>query len=257
MNFDNSLIVIESKSNKYLTVIKAGEYFITNEGKISYNEINSIPTTIETSTGEEFNIYSPSYKEFVLLMRRGPQIIYPKDIGSIIVEGNIKNNSRILEIGTGSGALTLFLILLLGKEGYLYSLDSDKKNQYRAKKTINRYLSTFNKEFDYNIEFIENDLISFSFNSLSEKIDTIVTDVPEPWQFFYKNKITTNLYWVSYLPSISQVEKLVNILKESNFKNIEIKENLERQWIINKNILRPKNEMVGHTGFIVSSRFIL
>ena len=81
--------------------------------------------------------------------------------------------------------------------------------------------------------------------------------MPEPWQFFYKNKITTNLYWVSYLPSISQVEKLVNILKESNFKNIEIKENLERQWIINKNILRPKNEMVGHTGFIVSSRFIL
>ncbi len=257
MNLDNSLIVIQTKKNKYLTVVKSGDHFITNEGKISYNDILSLPSTVKTSTGEEFLIYSPSYKEFVLLMRRGPQIIYPKDTGSIIVEGNINNKSKVLEIGTGSGALTLFLILILGKQGKLYSLDSDKKNQYRATKTIDRYISTLNKNYEYNLELIQGEIKDFHFSNISEDIDTIITDVPEPWEFFNNNTIKKDLYWVSYLPSISQVEKLTITLKQNNFKNIEIKEHLERYWIVNKNILRPKNEMVGHTGFIVSSRFIL
>ncbi len=256
MNLDNSLIVIESQNNKFLTVIKSDDHFITNDGKISYNDIKSVPSIVISSTGDKFNIYSPTYKEFVLLMRRGPQIIYPKDIGSIIVDANITNRSTVLEIGTGSGALTLFLILILGKSGKILSIDFEKKNQYRAKKTIERYISTFAEEFEYNLELIQSEIINFSLNDIPDKIDTIITDVPEPWEFFNNNRVENNITWVSYLPSISQVEKLTNTLKNNNFKNIEIKENLERYWIIKDKILRPKNEMVGHTGFIVSSRYI-
>ncbi|MDP6299663.1 MAG: hypothetical protein QF388_09850, partial [Acidimicrobiales bacterium] len=101
------------------------------------------------------------------------------------------------------------------------------------------------------------ELIDLRIINIDKDIDTIITDVPEPWQFFYENKIEKELTWVSYLPSISQVEKLTNILQKNKFENIEIKENLERYWIIKDNILRPKNEMVGHTGFIVSGRFIV
>ena len=256
MNLDNSLIVIESQNKKYLTVIKSDDHFITNDGKISYNDIKSVPSTVISSTGKEFNIYKPTYKEFILLMRRGPQIIYPKDIGSIIVDANINNKSTVLEIGTGSGALTLYLILILGKNGKIFSIDSEKKNQYRANKTIERYISSFAEEFEYNLELIQSELINFSLNDIVDNIDTIITDVPEPWEFFNNNKIENNITWVSYLPSISQVDKLTNTLKDNNFKNIEIKENLERYWIIKDKILRPKNEMVGHTGFIVSSRYI-
>jgi len=257
VSLDNSLVVIQSKNKKYLTVLTSGEQFIINDGKISYDDIKTLPVQVESSTGESFNIYIPTYKEFVLLMRRGPQIIYPKDVGSIIVDGNIRNNSSVLEIGTGSGALTLFLILILGKEGNLYSLDSDSKNQYRAHKTVERYLSTLNNDIPANLKLINCELNNFSLETLEDKIDTIVTDVPEPWDFFENNIIDKDISWVSYLPSISQVEKISTCLKENNFQNIEIKENLERYWIIKENILRPKNEMVGHTGFIVSGRFIL
>ena len=120
MSLDNSLVVIQSKNKKYLTVLTSGDEFIINDGKISYDDIETLPVQVQSSTGDYFNIYTPTYKEFVLLMRRGPQIIYPKDVGSIIVDGNIKNNSTVLEIGTGSGALTLFLILIFLTDSLQY-----------------------------------------------------------------------------------------------------------------------------------------
>tara|TARA_B100000945_G_scaffold126245_1_gene100456 strand:- start:474 stop:1247 length:774 start_codon:yes stop_codon:yes gene_type:complete len=256
VKFENSLVVIKSKNQKYLVVLKEGGEFVTENGKIEYNQIKKLPSIITTSTGDTFKIYSPSYKEFVLLMKRGPQIIYPKDVGQIIIEGNIFSNSKVLELGTGSGALTLYLILILGDKGKLISLDVDNKNQYRAKKTIERYLSTFNNEFKFNLDLINSDLANFKYSDIQEKVDVIITDLPEPWKFFDFNKIENQVTWVSYLPSITQVEKLTHRLHENNFENIEVKEILERSWIIKDKIIRPMNEMVGHTGFVVSGRLI-
>ena len=257
MKFDNTLVVISTGSKKYLTVITQGQEFITNQGKIDFDQITQIPTNIKSSTGSVFTIYSPSYSEFILLMKRGPQIIYPKDVGSIIVSANINSESKILEIGTGSGALTLFLVSLLGPNAQFYSLDVNKKNQYRAKKTISRYLSNYSSDFHKEVNFINEDLIDFNINSIPFNFDSIITDVPEPWLFFQLNQIKTDMHWLSYLPSISQVSKITDALKENNFKDIVIKEVLEREWNVNGKILRPKHSMVGHTGFIVSGRYII
>ena len=207
MNIDNQLIVIKTSKNKYLSVVESGKEFITNEGKFKFSDLKKIPSIVTTTTGIEFQIYTPTYKEFVLLMKRGPQIIYPKDVGQIIVESNIHNSSRVLEIGSGSGALTLYLYSLLQNSGKLYSLDSSKINQRRANKTISRYLSTYSKD-TVDVNFINEKLDKFIIKNLEDKIDSIITDVPEPWDFFITNKIDTNLNWVSYLPSISQIIRI-------------------------------------------------
>ena len=238
MEFENKLVVIESPSKKYLSVITTGQEFVTNEGKIEFNKITSLPIRLESSIGTTFLIYVPSYKEFILLMKRGPQIIYPKDVGSIVVSAN-------------------FISSLLGPNSEFYSVDVNKKNQYRAKKTISRYISNYSEEMTKKVNFINEDISTFSLESISVSFDSIITDVPEPWHFFSNNKIKHNLFWVSYLPSISQVSKLTNILEENNFQHIEIKEVLEREWTVRGNISRPKHSMVGHTGFIVSGRYIL
>ena len=214
MEIDNRLVIISSESKKYLSVITKGKEFITNDGKIEFDKIKSLPTQIESSTGKIFTIYVPSYKEFILLMKRGPQIIYPKDVGSILISGNINANSKVLEIGTGSGALTLFLASILGNNSEFYSLDISKKNQYRAKKTISRYLSNYSSDFINDIQFINTDLSDFKIDTVPFKFDTVITDVPEPWVFFENNHINSNLYWVSYLPSISQVSKLAEVLQD-------------------------------------------
>ena len=256
MNLDNQLIVIKTSKSKYLAVIDIEKEFITNEGKFSFSTINKIPSKITSSTGVEFKIYHPTYKEFILLMKRGPQIIYPKDIGQIILEADINHNSNVLEIGTGSGALSLFLLKLLGTEGKLISLDLSKKNQRRTKKTIDRYMSTHDFKNEFNLEFINTSLIDFNYKEYSEVVDTVITDVPEPWEFFETNMVSTNLKWVSYLPSVSQISKINDVLIENHFENIEIKEVILRDWVINKKIVRPSNKLVSHTGFIISGRYI-
>ena len=176
MNLDNELIIVKTDNNKYLAVVDITKEFITNEGKFHFKDITSIPSILKSSTGQEFKIYRPTFKEFILNMKRGPQIIYPKDISQIVIESNISSSSKVLEIGTGSGALTLYLISILNEKGSLTTVDISKTNQRRAKKTIERYLSTKEINEEYNLKFINQDLNDFNFSEISNEIDTIITD---------------------------------------------------------------------------------
>ena len=256
MSLDNQLVVVKTSKSKYLAVIDVEKEFITNEGKFSFSVIKNIPSKIYSSTGVEFKIYHPTYKEFVLLMKRGPQIIYPKDIGQIILEADIHKESNVLEIGTGSGALTLYLLNIIGTGGSLISLDVSRKNQRRAKKTIDRYMFTNDFKNNYNLDFITTSLVDFNYKEYTEVVDTVVTDVPEPWEFFENNIVTKDLKWVSYLPSISQITKFNDVLINNKFENIEVKEVILRDWVVDKKIVRPSNKLVSHTGFIISGRYI-
>ena len=256
MNLDNELIIVKTDNNKYLAVVDITKDFVTNEGKFHFKEIESIPSIVKSSTGQEFKIYRPTFKEFILLMKRGPQIIYPKDISQIAMEANFSSSSKVLEIGTGSGALTLYLLNFLNNDGLIVTLDISKTNQRRAKKTIERYFSAKEMSEDYNLQFINKELSEFDFSEYSDEIDTVITDVPEPWIFFDKNIIDSDVFWVSYLPSITQVIKMKECLELNKFENIEVKEVILRDWYLNKKIARPDNKLISHTGFLLSARFI-
>jgi len=256
VSLDNTVVVLKNNKHKHLAVLKDDQEFVSQNGVIKFNDIRELPSTVTSSKNHEYYVYIPSFDEFILLMKRGPQIIYPKDIGAILIAGNISKNSNILEIGTGSGALTLYLNLILDKKSQLFTLDENEKNQRRAQKTIERFVASSKINNLVDVNYINSKLSAFAFNDLADKVDTIITDIPEPWEFFLKNQIKQNLNWVSYLPSISQVEKIVTKLRENNFVNIKITETLNREWIVDKKIVRPKNEMVGHTGFVVGARYL-
>ena len=256
VSLDNTVVVLKNNKHKHLAVLKDDQEFVSQNGVIKFNDIRELPSTVTSSKNHEYYVYIPTFDEFILLMKRGPQIIYPKDIGAILIAGNISKNSNILEIGTGSGALTLYLNLILDKKSRLFTLDENEKNQRRAQKTIERFVASSKINNLVDVNYINRKLSDFAFSDLADKVDTIITDIPEPWEFFLKNQIKQNLNWVSYLPSISQVEKIVTKLRENNFVNIKITETLNREWIVDKKIVRPKNEMVGHTGFVVGARYL-
>ena len=88
------------------------------------------------------------------------------------------------------------------------------------------------------------------------KIDAIITDVPEPWEFFTNNKIENSVSWVSYLPSMTQVMRMNDLLKEQQFQDIEVKEIILRDWVVDEKVVRPSNKLVSHTGFLISAKYI-
>ena len=100
------------------------------------------------------------------------------------------------------------------------------------------------------------ELVNFNYKTLNEKINSIITDVPEPWEFFTNNKMENSIHWVSYLPSMTQVMRMNDTLKDEQFQDIEIKEVILRDWVVDEKIVRPSNKLVSHTGFIISAKYM-
>ncbi len=250
MSINNIPVIIKGPDDKKILVVLGEDNIDTHYGTIEVSKITNLPVKINTSKGIELNIYIPSYREFVLNMKRGAQIIYPKDVASIILDGDITPQSVVLEVGSGSGALTSALVSIVGLNGYLYSVDNNKKNQYRASKTLDRYLQS--KKLNYsNYEFINIEAAELNLSNFDRDLTHIITDIPEPWDILKAIDLTSSIKWISYLPNITQVQLIHDQLNESRFTNIYIKEIIERQWKVKGNIVRPSHTMNGHTGFLV------
>ena len=129
MSINNIPVIIKGPDDKKILVVLGEDNIDTHYGTIEVSKITNLPVKINTSKGIELNIYIPSYREFVLNMKRGAQIIYPKDVASIILDGDITPQSVVLEVGSGSGALTSALVSIVGLNGHLYSVDKNKMYQ--------------------------------------------------------------------------------------------------------------------------------
>jgi tRNA (adenine57-N1/adenine58-N1)-methyltransferase len=78
-------------------------------------------TEVHSTLGTRLACWRPTLADFVLKMPRGAQVIYPKDIGALLVYADIALGNRVLEAGTGSGALTRPLCRATGPEGRVVS----------------------------------------------------------------------------------------------------------------------------------------
>lgn len=167
----------------------------------------------------------------------------PKDIGIIIANTGINKDSIVLDAGTGCGVLASFLAKLV-KKAITYEKNEGFYN-----------LSKKNFEF-LNIKNIEQKNADI-YEGISEKdLDLIVLDLPEPWRVLdhASKALKSGCFLVSYLPTITQVKSVVEQSKSFfHHKTIEI---LEREWHIDGERVRPKNQMLGHTGFLVFLRKI-
>ncbi len=192
--------------------------------------------------GEDFDVLFPNPTYFPQLFKRGPQIIHPSDFAYMIFRSGIKYNSRVLEAGVGTGALSAGILWII-KEGSLTSLDLSAENISLARSNVQPFFE------DRQWEIIQADIRNFP---LEGSFDAAFVDIPDPWNALgnLSKSITRGGTLITYCPNFNQVENTVTELGKYGFIHIESTEIIKRDLLVRKGHTRPDNQIIGHTGFI-------
>ena len=204
---------------------------------------------MRSTKGSSYLALRPTLADFVLKMPRGAQVIYPKDLGPILMLADIFPGAKVLESGVGSGALSMTL-LRAGAEVTGYELREDFAA--RAQNNVRAFLGDEIGE-RYAVE------VRDSYEGIDPTdLDRVVLDLPEPWQVVKhaEGALRRGGILVAYTPSITQATQLRERLVDSAFELAETMEVLNRGWHIEGQAVRPDHRMVAHTGFLTHARLI-
>lgn len=245
--------LVDRKNRHYALTLKKGKVFQYSGETLSHDDLIGQPEGIRVtlSRGTRMTVLRPTLAEYVLKMPRGAQVIYPKDLAMILVWADVYPGARVLEAGAGSGALTMTLLRAVGEKGRVFSYEVREDFAKRAEENIRQYLG----EVDHWL-LHKRDI---GGGILEQELDRIILDLPEPWQVVphAEKTLRSGGILLSYLPTVPQVERLVELLRTSrSFDFIETVETLLRSWNIDGRSVRPDHRMVAHTGFLTTARRI-
>ncbi len=245
------ILLIDSKKRRYLIELKAGGEFHTHVGAVLHDDLIGLAdgSSLKSNRGGVFSTVRPTMSDFVLKMPRGAQVIYPKDLGPILMLADLFPGAQVFESGVGSGALSMTM-LRAGANITGYEIREDFAE--RAKKNVKDALGE--KALDqYDV------LIRDAYEGIEEKdFDRMVLDLPEPWNVVphAKTALRSGGIILAYTPSILQAAKFKEALEENDFALIETMEVMNRTWHIEGQAVRPDHRMVAHTAFLTHARLL-
>lgn len=243
------VLLIDAKQRRYLVALRAGASFHTHAGIVAHDDLIGRPegTTVTGSSGRRFLVLRPSFADVVVKMPRGAQVIYPKDLGAIVIAGDIAPGCRVLEAGVGSGALSMAM-LRAGASVVGYERRADFAE--RAQENVATWLGCA----PYTVELRD------IYDGIGPgPWDRIVLDLPEPWRVVghAASALRPGGTLLAYLPTINQTTQLRQALDQAPFALAETVEILRRTWHIEDRSVRPDHRMVAHTGFITTARLVV
>ena len=243
-------LLIDRKARRYMITLADGETYHCHLGRLLHDDMigSSIGGWYRTDKSHVLLAVRPSLGDFVRQMPRGPQIIYPKDLGNIIAFADIFPGATVIEGGLGSGALTSVLLRAVGNTGKVINYEIDEEVLPKAMRNIERVTPDTS-----NLEIKIGDI----YQGIDERdVDRVVLDVPEPWQAITGtgDALVMGGIMLSFVPTILQVQKLVLALEEDGrFQMIESLETLLRTWHVTERSVRPDHRMIAHSGFLTTA----
>jgi tRNA (adenine57-N1/adenine58-N1)-methyltransferase len=245
-------LLIDSKGRHFLLELTPGRVFQYHEGSVAHADLigQEDGSWVLSSTGAHLLLLRPRLADFVLKMKRGAQVVYPKDLGPILVYADIGPGMTVVEAGSGSGALTIGLSRAVGPQGRVVSVELREDHAAHARKAVGRWYG----EVPANVDLRVGDVVE-EMRSLAP--ERIVLDLPEPWhvaEAAAQHQPGGGIL-AAYLPTVVQVQTLVESARATGvFAEIEVTEVLARDWNVSGRSVRPEHNMVAHTGFLVFMR---
>jgi len=239
------------RHKNFILALQAGAKFETHRGILQHDDLIGKPwgTQVFSHIGSPFFLLQPSLADLITELPRTTQILYPKDIGFILVTMGIGPGQTVMEAGTGSGSMTTALAYAVGPEGRVISYEIKPDVQNLARKNLTRF------GLDSRVDFKLRD-IQQGFDET--EADSFFLDVPNPYD--YTGQVRAALkpggFLCCLIPTFNQVEKTLQALRQNKFAFVEVCELLLRYYKPEPARIRPTDRMVAHTGFLVFARRI-
>jgi tRNA (adenine57-N1/adenine58-N1)-methyltransferase len=249
INEGSTVLFITEKKKKYMVRISRGRRYHTSEGYVDLSELigKRYGCRIKSNTGSTWTVLKPTILDYVLHYPRLTQIVYPKDLGYIILISGVRSGSRVVEAGTGSGVLTTILASYVAPTGKVYSYDVQEEYLENAKRNLEKLGL---------LDYVELKHGSVEESVEERDVDAFILDVPEPWKAVKPayNALKDSGIFISISPTIEQVVETVETLRIEGFDDISTVEILLREMRVKKGMTRPVHLMHAHTCYITSAR---
>ncbi|HLO31186.1 MAG TPA: tRNA (adenine-N1)-methyltransferase [Anaerolineales bacterium] len=235
----------------FILTLQTGSKFETHRGILQHDDLIGKPwgTQVFSHIGSPFFLLQPSLADLITELPRTTQILYPKDIGFILVTMGVGPGQRVIEAGTGSGSMTTALSFAVGSEGRVFSYEVKQDVQNLARKNLTRF------GLDARVDFKLRD-IQQGFDETDA--DAFFLDVPNAYDYTAQVRaaLKPGGYLCCIIPTFNQVEKTLQALRQTRFAFVEVCELLLRFYKPEPDRLRPTDRMVAHTGFLIFARRI-
>ncbi len=247
-----SIIQLVGRDDKYLIVrLNPGEQIHTHHGVLTHDALigQELGSEVVTHRGYRFLLLEPSTDDLIRNIKRVSQIIYPKDIGFILMKLSVRPGITVVEAGTGSGGLTTVLAQAIGPTGQVVTYEAREDHQNLAKKNIARVGLT---------ECVTFKLRDIATGFDETDADALFLDVPNPWDYtdHAHRALKGGGFFGSLVPTTNQVSTLLIGLQRSGFEFVEVCEVLIRYYKPVPERLRPTDRMIAHTGFLIFARAV-
>ena len=246
------VLLVDKVGRRYKLTLKSGATHSLHSGGFAHDDLigKSEGVIVTTNKGARLLVVRPTFAEQVTGRVRQAQPIYPKDLGAILVGADIHPGARVLEAGTGTGALTLAAIRAVGPSGLVVSYENREEFLDAAKRGIEETLGSI----PANLELKLGDI----YAGVEERdMDRVLLDLPEPWQAVPAVQAALRAGGIvfAHCPNVSQVQRFFDCLREvRGFGLLEAIEVLQRGWTVRGRSMRPSHRMVAHTGFLCFAR---
>lgn len=240
------------KHKHFIITLKAGAELHTHRGVLKHDDLIGKPwgTQAHSHLGSPFFLFQPALGDLLRSLPRNTQILYPKDIGFILVTMGIGPGTHVLEAGTGSGSLTSAFAYAVGPTGRVTTYEARPEMQNMGMKNLDRL--GLSERVTFKLGNVEN-----GFEETG--VDALFLDVPNPYDYIGQVRASLKLggFFGSILPTVNQVSILIRELRRNTFAFIEVLEIILRYYKPEPDRLRPTDRMVAHTGFLIFARPVM
>jgi tRNA (adenine57-N1/adenine58-N1)-methyltransferase len=243
------VVLLDERDRKYLVRLEARK-FSTDLGVLDLRElIGKEPgATVRTHLGNEFVVLRPSRVDVLEKIRRAPQIMLPKDVAQIVAMTGVGPGSVVVDCGTGSGALAIFLGSLVRPSGRVFTYENREEFAAVARKNVE--MAGLSDIVTVKVA----DVIGGGIDERDVDLVTIDMGGPELVVPKVKEALRVGGYVAVFSPCIEPVQRVCEVLRSEGFREISTVECLTREIEVRPGATRPSTRMVAHTGYITVAR---